>query len=78
MMEVRKALEEANAIGSTANLALTPPTPASRPVLSLLRDYTAVRINFSLAPDPAEAAAGFVRVNRKLRHLSGISSDHLQ
>ncbi len=37
-------LEEANAIGSTANFALMLPEPAQGPSLSLLRDYTAVRI----------------------------------
>ena len=36
-------LEEANAIGSTANFALMLPQPAREPILSLLRDYTAVR-----------------------------------
>jgi hypothetical protein len=33
-------LEEANAIGSTANSARMLPEPAQKPVLSLLRDHT--------------------------------------
>ncbi len=37
-------LEEANAIGSTANFALMLPQPAQQPILKLLRDYVAVRL----------------------------------
>jgi hypothetical protein len=37
-------LEEANAIGSTANFALMLPEPAQKPILYLLRTYTAVRV----------------------------------
>src|SRR5580704_3175283 len=37
-----QVLEEANAIGSTANFALMLPEPAREPILGLLRDYTAV------------------------------------
>jgi hypothetical protein len=47
-------LEEANAIGSTANFALMLPAPAQEPILSLLRDYTAVRIGFGVPFDPAK------------------------
>jgi hypothetical protein len=43
-------LQEANAIGSTANFALMLPEPARQPVLSLLRDYTAVRIGLGITP----------------------------
>jgi hypothetical protein len=45
-------LEEANAIGSTANFALMLPQPAQAPILSLLRDYTAVRITLGVPYDP--------------------------
>ena len=41
-------LEEANAIGSTANFALMLPTASQGPILSLLRDYTAVRIGLGV------------------------------
>jgi hypothetical protein len=47
-------LEEANAIGSTANFALMLPEPARQPILSLLRDYTAVRIGLGVPFDPAK------------------------
>ena len=47
-------LEEANAIGSTANFALMLPQPAREPILSLLRDYTAVRIGLGIPFDPAK------------------------
>ncbi len=47
-------LEEANAIGSTANFALILPQPAQAPILSLLRDYTAVRIGLGIPYDPAK------------------------
>ncbi len=45
-------LEEANAIGSTANFALMLPHPAQRPILNLLREYTAVRIGLGVPYDP--------------------------
>jgi hypothetical protein len=45
-------LEEANAIGSTANFALMLPAPAQQPILSLLRDYTVVRAGFGIPFDP--------------------------
>ncbi|HME25684.1 MAG TPA: hypothetical protein VKI44_30850 [Acetobacteraceae bacterium] len=47
------ALEEANAIGSTANFALMLPEPAQGPILSLLRDYTAVRIGLGVPIRPS-------------------------
>lgn len=47
-------LEEANAIGSTANFALMLPEPAQEPILRLLRDYTAVRIGLGVPFDPAK------------------------
>jgi hypothetical protein len=45
-------LEEANAIGSTANFALMLPAAAQQPILRLLRDYTAVRIALGVPYDP--------------------------
>jgi hypothetical protein len=44
-------LEEANAISSTANFALMLPEPAQGPILSLLRDYVAVRASFGIPAD---------------------------
>jgi len=41
-------IEEANAIGSTANFALMLPAEARRPILPLLRDYTSVRIGLGV------------------------------
>ena len=54
--EVRRSmvLEEANAIGSTANFALMLPQPAQAPILGLLRDYTDVRIGLGVPYDPAK------------------------
>jgi hypothetical protein len=49
-----QVLEEANAIGSTANFALMLPEPAREPILTLLRDYTAVRIGLGVPFDPAK------------------------
>jgi hypothetical protein len=49
-----QVLEEANAIGSTANFALMLPEPAREPILSLLRDYTTVRIGLGVPFDPAK------------------------
>jgi len=47
-------LEEANAIGSTANFALMLPDSARPEILGLLRDYTAVRIGLGVPFDPAK------------------------
>jgi hypothetical protein len=47
-------LEEANAIGSTANFALMLPDSAQKPILSMLRDYTAVRTGLGVPYDPAK------------------------
>jgi hypothetical protein len=47
-------LEEANAIGSTANFALMLPEPARKPILKMLRDYTEVRIGLGVPYDPAK------------------------
>jgi hypothetical protein len=54
--EARRSLvlEEANAIGSTANFALMLPESARQPILSLLRDYTTVRIGLGIPFDPAK------------------------
>jgi hypothetical protein len=46
-------VEEANAIGSTANFALMLPEPAQAPILALLRDYAAVRVTLGVPYDPA-------------------------
>ena len=45
-------LEEANAIGSTANFALMLPDPAQKPILGMLRDYAAVRTGLGMLYDP--------------------------
>ncbi|MFL5280897.1 MAG: hypothetical protein ACJ8AW_07820 [Rhodopila sp.] len=47
-------LEEANAIGSTANFALMLPDSFKEPILSLLRDYTAIRMGLGVPFDPAK------------------------
>jgi hypothetical protein len=54
--EDRRSLvvEEATAIDSTAHLASMLPTKAQAPILSLLRDYIAVRIGLGIPYDPAK------------------------
>jgi hypothetical protein len=54
--EARRALvlDEANAIESTANLALMLPMEARAPILSTLHDYVAVRIGLGIPYDPAK------------------------
>ena len=47
-------LEEANAIGSTANFALMLPERAQRQILDLLRQYVAVRIGLGVPYDLAK------------------------
>jgi hypothetical protein len=47
-------VEEANAIESTAHLALMLPTQAQGPILSLLRDYIAVRIGLGVPYNSAK------------------------
>lgn len=54
-------LEEANAIGSTANFALMLPQSAQQPILSLLRDYAAVRITLGVPDDPAKLQKDIAR-----------------
>ncbi|WP_158745631.1 hypothetical protein [Acidisphaera sp. L21] len=44
-------LEEANAIGSTANFALMLPLGDQAPILDLLRSYTRVRLNLGVPYD---------------------------
>jgi hypothetical protein len=44
-------LEEANAISSTANFALLLPPSAQEPILSLLREYAAVRVTLGVPYD---------------------------
>jgi hypothetical protein len=54
--EDRRSLvvEEANAIDSTAHLASMLPAPAQAAILSLLRDYVAVRIGLGIPYDPGK------------------------
>lgn len=61
--DVRRTLvlEEANAIGSTANFALMLPEPTQRPILGLLKDYTAVRIGLGVPFDPAKLERDIAR-----------------
>lgn len=54
-------LEESNAIGSTANFALMLPEPAQRPILSLLREYTDVRIGLGVPYDPPKLQRDITR-----------------
>jgi hypothetical protein len=54
-------LQEANAIGSTANFALMLPKDAQGPILKLLRDYTSVRIGLGVPYDPAKFDADVAR-----------------
>jgi hypothetical protein len=54
-------LEEANAIGSTANFALMLPQTAQKPILDLLRDYTNVRIGLGVPHDPAKLERDIAR-----------------
>ena len=54
-------LEEANAIGSTANFALMLPQSAQQPILSLLRDYAAIRITLGVPDDPAKLQKDIAR-----------------
>ena len=44
-------LEEANAIGSTANFALMLPAASQKPILDLLREYAELRITFGIPLD---------------------------
>jgi hypothetical protein len=54
-------LQEANAIGSTANFALMLPEPAQQPIMALLRDYTAVRIGLGIPGDPTKLTRDVAR-----------------
>ena len=54
-------LEEANAIGSTANFALMLPEPAQGTILTLLRDYAGVRIGLGVPYDPAKLRRDIAR-----------------
>lgn len=54
-------LEEANAIGTTANYALMLPEPAKEPILKLLREYIAVRIGFGVPYDPGKLERDIAR-----------------
>ena len=54
--EIRRdmVLEEANAIGATAHLALMLPEEAQQPILGLLHDYSAIRINLGFPYNPVK------------------------
>ena len=54
-------LEEANAIGSTANFALMLPAPDQEPILALLREYTAVRVMLGIPFDPPKLEQDIAR-----------------
>jgi hypothetical protein len=54
-------LEEANSIGSTANFALMLPASAQQPILSLLRDYTAIRIRLGVSHNASDMAQDIAR-----------------
>jgi hypothetical protein len=54
-------LEEANAIGSTVNFAFMLPESEQKPILSLLRDYTSVRIGLGVPYDPTKLARDVAR-----------------
>jgi hypothetical protein len=54
-------LEEANAIGSTANFTLMLPPSAQRPILSLLREYTAVRVALGVPYDSQKMGKDIAR-----------------
>jgi hypothetical protein len=47
-------LEEANALGSTANFALMLPEAAQKPILGLLRQYTEIRASLGVQYDPTQ------------------------
>jgi hypothetical protein len=54
-------LEEANAIGSTANFALMLPKPAQGPILELLREYAALRAGLGIPFDPQKMQRDIAR-----------------
>ena len=54
-------LAEANAIGSTANFALMLPESAQQPILSLLREYAAVRVALGVPYDPVKLQQDIAR-----------------
>ncbi len=70
-------LEEANAIGSTANFARMLPEPAQGPILGLLRDYAAIRVTLGVSPDPSKMerdVAQSLDIQTKLwRHAVAVS-----
>src|ERR1700750_781184 len=55
------ALSRYEARRSPANFTLMLPGPAQKPILSLLRDYTAVRIGLGIPYDPAKLARDVAR-----------------
>jgi hypothetical protein len=62
-------LEEANAIGSTANFAMMLPKQAQPEIRSLLRDYAEVRIGFRRPYDPAKLERDVARSREILDQL---------
>jgi hypothetical protein len=55
------ALEEANAISSTANFALMLPKQAQRPILGLLRQHVLIRRDLGIPYDPFKMNADIAR-----------------
>jgi hypothetical protein len=51
LLRSEMVFEEANAISSTANFALMLPQPLQKPILGMLRDYTAIRISLGVPED---------------------------
>ena len=69
--DLRRAvvLEEANAIGSTANFALMLPADRQAPALDLLRQYTELRLELGVPADEQKFAADVKRSNAVLAAL---------
>ena len=69
--EDRRSLvvDEANAAGSTAHFASMLPTQARGPILSLLREYVAVRIGLGVPYDPAKLQRDIERSMDLLKQL---------
>ena len=62
-------LEEANAIGSTANFALMLPQVDQAPILDMLRQYTRVRLDLGVPFDEAKLHDDLARSNALLSKL---------
>ncbi|WP_242098388.1 hypothetical protein [Sphingomonas sp. CROZ-RG-20F-R02-07] len=64
-------LQEANAIGTTANYALMLPPQHRSPVMAMLRDYTKLRIGLGAPFDDAKFARDIATSNAVLTRLWG-------